>query len=87
MPQVIEHPLLVNFRFHGYHKWIHASNPAQILKIAIIPAVKRTPYVRVYAQRAVTVFSSKKSLMDAMRDFAPPIKEVLLEPRGKKAYG
>jgi len=39
----------------------------------------------VHTQRAVTVFSSRKSRMEARRDFALPRKEVFFEPRGKKA--
>ena len=40
-----------------------------------------------YSHRAVTVFSSRKSLIEAIRLLAPPMNDFLLDPRGKKAYG
>jgi hypothetical protein len=41
----------------------------------------------IYTHLAVTVFSSRKSLMDAILLLAPPKKDLRLEPSGKNAYG
>jgi hypothetical protein len=72
---------------HSVVVYLSAGHTLFILPscIPIINRINRADGRRDYTQRSVTVFSSRKSFMESIRDFDMPKKESFFDPSPKKA--